>query len=107
MRSQLSTCAMDLGIQHSVMQWLHARCKSGEMRRLYVSAMKRFLASEGADILLVGVLIRDTEPNESDLRASGQALSEKLLPPTQVELLAWYLPIPTSDWPTLLQGQST
>ena len=107
MRSQLSTCAMDLGVQHSVMQWLHARCTSGEMRRLYVSAMKRFLASEGADIVVVGVLVRDTVPNESDLRAAGQALSGKLLPPTQVELLAWYLPIQTSDWPTLLQEHST
>ena len=107
MQSQLSTCARDLGVHHSVMQWLHARCKSGEMRRLYVSAMKRFLASEGADILVVRVLVRDTTPNESDLKASGQALSGKLLPPTQAELLAWYLPIPTSDWPTLVRGQST
>ena len=107
MQSQLSTCAMDLGAHRSVMQWLHARCTSSEMRQLYVSAMKRFFASEGTDIVVVGVLIRDTAPNESDLGASGQALSGKLLPPTRAELLAWYLPIPTSDWPTLVRGQST
>ncbi len=106
MQSQLSTCAMDLAVQHSVMQWLHARCKSGEMRRLYVSAMRRFLTSEGADIVLVGVLLRDTAPNESDLRASGQALSGKLLR-TRVELLAWHLPVPTSEWPTLVRELST
>ena len=106
MQSQLTTCAMDLGVQHSVMQWLHARCKSGEMRQLYEIAMKRFLASEGADIAVVGVLVRDTAANESDLRASGQALSGKLLQ-TRVELLAWHLPLPISDWPTLVQEQSS
>lgn len=106
MQSQLSTIAMDLGVQLSVMQWLYARCNSGEMRQLYVSAIKRFLASEGADIALVGVLVRDTAPNESDLRATGQALSGKLRQ-TRVELLAWHLPLPISAWPTLVQEQST
>lgn len=107
MQAQLSTCAKDIDVLFSVMRWLHARCTTSEMRQLYVRAMKRFLASEGADIVVVGVLVRDTTPNESDLSGSGQALSGKLLPPTRVELLAWYLPVPMSDWPTLVQGQLT
>ena len=76
------------------------------MRRLYEKAVGRFLESEGADIKVVGVLVRDTSPSESDLMASGQTLSGQLLHPTQVVLLAWYLPIPLVDWPKVAQEQS-
>lgn len=106
MKSQIRTCASNLEGKQAILKWLHARCKSPELRRLYTAAVQRFLASGGADILLVGVLIRDTLPNESDLRATGRALSQKLSKPTRVRLLAWYLPIPISQWPALVEETS-
>ena len=33
----------------------------------------------------------------------GEALSYRIADPTRVDLVAWYLPIPLSGWPALLQ----
>ena len=59
---------------------------------------------EGKALLLVGVLIRDTPPSERDLESRGKALSGRIADPTRVDLVAWYLPVPISDWPALMQA---
>ena len=100
---QLEKSATCLDIQHTLLKWLHARCRSHPYHDLYQKAVKRYLASEGKDLLLVGVLIRDTTPNEFDLKARGDTLSIQVKHPTHIELIAWYLPIPIADWPALFQ----
>ena len=106
MTSQLGGVAGHLEIHHAVMRWLQARCQSAPWRDLFESAVKRYLASHGSDLVLVGVLIRDTQPNEKDLQAAGQTLSAQLSEPTRVELLAWHVPVPIAEWPTLVQEES-
>ena len=101
---QLEQNATRRDIQLSLLQWLQARCQSQPYRDLYEEAVKRYLASEGKALLIVGVLIRDTSPNEDDLKGRGSTLSEKFSDPTQIELIAWYLPVPIADWPALCQG---
>ena len=59
---------------------------------------------EGKALLLVGVLIRDTPPSERDPESRGKALSSCIADPTRVDLIAWYLPVPLSDWPALMQA---
>lgn len=103
---QLEQSATRLDIQHALLKWLHARCGGQPYRDLYEKAVGRYLASEGKDLLLVGVLIRDTEPNECDLKARGEALAGILPAPTRIELIAWYLPVRIADWPTLLQEEA-
>ena len=102
---QLEQSATRLDIQHALLQWLYARCRS-EPRylELYRRAVERYLESEGKALLLVGVLIRDTPPSECDLKARGEALSNRIADPTRVDLVAWYLPVPISDWPALMQA---
>lgn len=102
---QLENCATLLDIQRTLLQWLHARCTSEPFRTLYEQAVGRFLASEGKELLIVGVLLRDTTPNEDDLQRRGTWLSQKLLEPTKTKLFAWYLPVPISDWSKLLQEE--
>ena len=100
---QLEQSANRLDIQHALLRWLQARCQRSPYRELYQSAVKRFLSSEGKDVLLVGVLIRDTMPNEFDLKARGNALSAQFNDPTQIELLALYVPIQIPEWSRLLK----
>lgn len=103
---QLEESAKRLDIQLTLLHWLYTRCTSALHRELYEKAVRRYLASEGKELLLAGILIRDTSPNELDLKSRGKALSKKFTPPTRVELIAWYLPVPISEWPTLLTAEA-
>ena len=68
------------------------------------AAVCRYVQSLGKEILLVGILLRDTEPNELDVTGRAKALAESLTSPTRIEITAWYLPIPINDWPALVHG---
>ena len=101
---QLKNEATDLNIQHALLKWLRARCASAEHQALYQAAVCRYVQSLGKEILLVGILLRDTEPNELDVTARAKALAKSLGSPTRIEITAWYLPVPIKDWPALLHG---
>lgn len=101
---QLERSATQLDVQHALLQWLYARCGTDLHRQLYEKAVARYLSSGGKDLLLIGVLIRDTVPNELDLKARGEALAAALSAPTRIELMAWYLPVQIAKWPEVLQG---
>lgn len=104
---QLEQSAHRLDIQRTLLQWLYTRCVAGPFRDMYETAVSRFLSSGGKDLLIIGVLIRDTEPNEADLQGRGEALVSRLPSPTRIELFAWYLPVPIAEWPRLLREQSS
>ncbi len=104
---QLEQSATRLDIQHALLKWLHSRCQSEQYRDLYEKAVSRYLESEGKELLLVGILIRDTVPSELDLKGRGQALSNILGSPLRIELIAWYLPVPIAEWPKLLQEEAS
>lgn len=100
---QLENSATRLDIQRTLLQWLYTRCSSTLHRGLYEEAVRRFLNSEGKELLVVGVLVRDTTPNSADLQGRGRALARALPTPIRIELFAWYLPVPIADWPALLR----
>ena len=104
---QLERSATRLDIQGALLKWLHARCRSQPYRGLYERAVSGYLASEGKNLLLVGLLIRDTMPSELDLKARGNELSIRLRAPTRTVLIAWYLPVPIADWSALLQEEAS
>lgn len=99
---QLEEEATRLDICHSLLMWLRARCTSVEYISLYHEAVQRYLQSQGKEIILVGVLLRDTTANELDVANRSVTLADKLEAPTQIEITAWYLPIAIADWPSLL-----
>ena len=101
---QLKDEATRLDIQLELLKWLRARCASTEHQALYKAAVHRYVQSLGKEILLVGILLRDTEPNELDVIARAKALAASLGSPTRIEITAWYLPIPIKNWPALLHG---
>jgi hypothetical protein len=103
---QLKDEATRLDIQHALLKWLRARCESNEHRALYQAAVQRYVQSLGKEILLVGILLRDTEPNELDVTSRARFLAGSLESPTRIEITAWYLPVPIEDWPALLHGSA-
>ena len=104
MAGQLEQNGVRLEVQHTLLQWLHARCRSESLGELYREAVKRYLESEGKALALVGVLLRDTRPSELDLKAHGKALSHEVGDPTRIDLIAWYLPVPISGWSALVKA---
>lgn len=103
---QLQESATRFDIQHTLLRWLHARCRTQPYRNLYEQAVGFYLETRGKGLLLVGVLIRDTKPNELDLKARGEALSKILSARMRIELIAWYLPVPIADWPKILREEA-
>lgn len=101
---QLDTLATNISIHNCLLKWLHPRCKNTDHWPLYEKAVKKYLASGGRAIKLIGMLMRDTEPNELDLKNRAKHLATNVSAPTEVELNAWYFPTPIENWPTVVQG---
>lgn len=95
---QLERNATRLEIHNALLKWLSARCRTPGLRAAYEQAVKRYFRSSGRDILIVGVLLRDTQADERDLRSRAHTLATRLDAGTRVELLAWYLPVSIDDW---------
>ncbi len=99
---QLKKEATCLDIQLALLKWLRIRCESADHLELYRAAVKRYVQSLGKEVLLVGILLRDTKPNELDVASRAKALAAILDNPTRIDIIAWYLPVPIDDWPALL-----
>jgi len=101
---QLESNATRLDKQHALLRWLRFRCRTPELLALYHEAVSRYLGSRGKEILIVGVLLRDTPCRERDVATRGRHVGGRLEAPTRVEILAWYLPISVDDWLDELEG---
>lgn len=100
---QIDSLASSPKIKGSLIRWLHARCKDTSYWPKFKAACERYLSSGGTDVVLVGVLLRDTIPHEDDLRSRGQALAIIASPP-MVRLDAWYTPRPIAEWSETVMG---
>ncbi|MGC8771804.1 MAG: hypothetical protein ACP5Q5_11210 [Brevinematia bacterium] len=68
------------------------------------SAIKSYYRQNGGKYLLYGVLVRDTQPNEIDVKQSFDKLKNEILEPIGLKLLAIYLPIPKDKWLNVING---
>lgn len=107
MNWQLHEAARRLDIQHYLIRWLYFRCTTVLHKWLYEKAIERYIKSLGKELLIVGVLIRDTVPNERDLKSRARALAKTHPTPTRIEFIAWYLPVPIQEWPNLLKEEAS
>lgn len=98
MVNQLDILASQLEVHVCILKWLRPRCAGTPLWPLFEEAAKRYLASGGKDIVLYGMLMRDVEPNDNDLRARVAHLATSVSEPTAVYLAAWYLPLPVDQW---------
>ncbi len=101
---QLDNLANNLSLVRQLLRWLLPRCKGTVYETSFKAAVRLFLGSENKALALFGVLIRDTQPNELDLRTRGRTMAEKLQYPTTCRLIAIYLPCAISALPARILG---
>ncbi|MDQ2807991.1 MAG: hypothetical protein M3Z04_13940 [Chloroflexota bacterium] len=101
---QLDTLATRIEVHASLLEWLYARCENTKFWPMYQTAVRRYLDSRGCAVMLFGVLLRDTKPNELDVKNRSRTLSTKVRDPTRVEIFVLYLPHFIKDWPSLVDG---
>jgi hypothetical protein len=92
-------------VHSKVLRYLHARTKDTEYRSLFLEALKYHAKDKGA-FILVGVLLRDTEPNEKDVRPHSEQLAEDAEHPTRVRMRTHYFPIDISEWPNAMRDEA-
>lgn len=78
-------------IRDDLLKYLCHRAKSASWRPRFEVASRRYLRNK-SDIHLYGVLIRDVDPHEDDLRVRVAKLGNGCPQGTRIELLALYLP---------------
>lgn len=102
---QLDVLANDLGTICQLLKWLLPRIKNTQYEVAFNAAFTRYLNSGRRDIALFGILVRDQEPRESDLKARGKNLAGCLNTPTCCRLIALYLPWALVQLPQVVIGQ--
>lgn len=104
MAYQIDNLATNLTLINKLLKWLLPRCKGTAHEPSFNAAVGSFLNSGNKAIALFGVLIRDTNPNEQDLRPRGSTLAKNIQSPTTCHLVALYLPCVIDDLPRLVAG---
>ena len=104
MTHQIDVLANDLSRIRQILGWLSPRCKNTQYEASFNAAVGLFLDSDNWAIALFGVLIRDTQPHELDLRSPGQTLAGSLQAPTTCRLITIYLPCTIADLLSRVSG---
>ncbi len=103
MTRQLENLVMDMGLLYTLIRWLQPRCRGNAAEQHFNAAIVTLLESDNKAIALFGVLVRDTPPDERDLRSRGQHLGACVKAPSNCYLLALYLPCPIASLPDHVQ----
>jgi hypothetical protein len=94
-QSKICTLIRYLGIKAMLHNPLHP------FRIHYELALKNFTENQ-SKYLLFGILVRDTDGNEKDLKSRYKNLKSKIDKLPGVELIALYMPIKQSEWGALV-----
>lgn len=105
MTQQLESLATDKGLLCQLIKWLWPRCRNTAFQSHFDAAVMGIIQSENSKLRLFGVLIRDTSPNELDLKNRAITLSKKIISPANCCLAALYLPFPISQLPVLVTSR--
>lgn len=91
LKNQLEGLRDSYTTKQSLVLYLGHHAINASWRHMFESATKRYLSSEYTDIAIFGVLIRDVEPNESDLSYRATSLANGCPDLTSIALYALYL----------------
>lgn len=100
---QLDALATNLGTICQLLKWLLPRVKLTGHESAFNEACSRYLNSGCRDVALFGVLVRDQDAQEADLRARARRLGGQLKHPTRCRLIALYLPWPIASLPSFVR----
>jgi len=102
MIDQLRDIKNNPNLRKSLIRWLGFKVKALSddvpFKKDYQKALKVYL-KEGAEhkYFLFGILIRDTEPKDTDLKSRYESLKSDLPNGAQLKLVALYIPMPIKD----------
>lgn len=68
-----------------------------QFKQDFCTSVRAYYAENGK-CQLVGVLVRDIDPDEEDVSVSYHRIKDKILEPIGLELLALYVPVKKSEW---------
>ena len=91
LKKQLEGLRDSDAIRDDLVKYLGHRAGSASWRARFRQATKRYLGNP-SDVQLYGVLVRDVEPHQDDLRARVDDLAAECPEGTSIELFALYLP---------------
>lgn len=91
LKQQLENLRDSEKIRDDLLKYLCHRAKSAPWRPRFKVASRRYLRNK-SDIHLYGILIRDVDPHQDDLRVRVTTLGKGCPEGTRIELLALYLP---------------
>lgn len=100
---QIDTLANNMSTICQLLYWLLPRVKGTEFQEAYDKSVIKYFDSGNKAASLFGILIRDTLPNELDLRGRGNALGNNIVNPTSCELIAIYLPFKITNLPAMIK----
>lgn len=92
-------------IKHQLFLYLAHHAVNKEWYTKFQSAASRYLKSEGQDVAIYGILVRDTQPNVLDIRAKVRSLAKNCPDNTTIELYALHIPLcQITNLPTLFNS---
>ncbi len=102
MIDQLRNIKNDPYMRKSLIRWLGFKAKEQRdddpFKKDYRKALKIYLKEETEHkYFLFGILVRDTEPKDTDLKARYESLKSDLSKGVQLKLVALYIPMPIKD----------
>ena len=77
MTHQLESLATDMGLLYTLIRWLQPRCRGNSSEPLFNAAVGLLFQTGNKAMTLFGVLVRDTPPDELDLRSHPDFLAVK------------------------------
>ena len=89
---QLFNLRDDKIVKSGLVKYLARHAIGKDWANKFKSAAARYLQSQGSDIAIYGILVRDTTPKVADIRKKAQALSNDCPGLTSIALYAIYLP---------------
>ncbi|MBP9017524.1 MAG: hypothetical protein KBG17_07285 [Paludibacteraceae bacterium] len=72
----------------------------------FYAAIKQYYTKNVCNYILYGILVRDTKPDENDLKSSYEKLKKEISKNAGLNLLALYVPIPKNEWLTIINEES-
>lgn len=91
LRQQLEDLRDKGSIRQDLFRYLGHRAKNATWLDRFKAATTRYLENT-SDVQLYGVLVRDVDPHEDDVRVRVENLGDNCPAGTEIELLALYLP---------------
>ena len=110
MMRQLGNIRDSLTLRSDLIKWLAFKClynNTKEAKKDFITALKAYHTSQNMKLALVGILIRDTAPNEDDLRPGYERFSGETTPEMSLGLSALYLPIRIGEFENFLNRTET